>query len=103
MKVRSPKDIEKAILSKGFEKGSSKDKTHHSFYYFIYNGKKTNIYTYLSHGTKSIYGSGLMSKIKHQLKFIDSKIADDFLDCPFKEEQYINMLKQAGEIEESVK
>ena len=100
MKVRSPKDIEKALLAKGFEKISSKQKSHHQFYFFNYNGKRTNVYTYLSHGSKSVtYGNNLMSKIKHQLRFADSKIADKFLDCPFKQEQYIQMLKDAGELE----
>ncbi|MDQ3683669.1 MAG: hypothetical protein M3352_11470 [Bacteroidota bacterium] len=100
MKVRSVKDIEKALLAKGFEKDSPKQKSHHSYFYFIYNGKRSDIYTYLSHGAKSNdYGPRLMNKIKQQLKFIDSKIAERFLDCPFKEQQYIDMLKEAGELE----
>lgn len=100
MKSRSSKDIEKALLAKGFEKGSSKQKSHHNFYYFIYNGKKTNVYTYLSHGSKAdTYDANLMNKIKHQLKFEDSKTAESFFDCPFKEEQYIAMLRKAGEID----
>lgn len=99
MRRRSVKDIEKALLAKGFEKISSKQKSHHSFYYFIYKGKRSSINTYLSHGAKSNdYGVELMNKIKHQLKFQDSKIAESFLDCPFKEEQYIDMLEKMGEL-----
>ncbi len=99
MKARSAKDIEKTLLRKGFQKISSKQKSHHSFYYFVNNGKRTSIYTYLSHGARSDdYGSGLMNKIKHQLKFEDSKIAELFLDCPFKQEQYVEMLEKAGEL-----
>ncbi len=100
MKVRSAKDIEKALLAKGFEKNSSKQKSHHTFYYFIHNGKRSTIYTYLSHGAKSKdYGPSLMNKIKQQLKFEDSKIAEQFLDCPFKQEQYVDLLTEAGELE----
>ena len=100
MKPRPAKDIEKTLLKKGFEKLSSNKKTHHSFYYFIHEGKRTSINTYLSHGAKSNeYGSGLMNKIQHQLKFKDSKLAESFLDCPFKEEQYIEMLKKNGELD----
>jgi hypothetical protein len=100
MKVRSVKDIEKALLAKGFEKISSKQKSHHNFYYFIHDGKRSDVYTFLSHGAKSTeYGSNLMNKIKQQLKFQDSKIAEKFLDCPFKKEQYVDMLKNAGELE----
>jgi predicted RNA binding protein YcfA (HicA-like mRNA interferase family) len=99
MKLRSAKNIEKALLKKGFEKISSKQKSHHTFYYFIYKGKRTSINTYLSHGGKSSeYGSALMNKIQHQLKFNDSKLAEAFLDCPFKEEQYISMLLEMEEI-----
>ncbi len=100
MKKRSVKDIEKALLKKGFEKISSKQKSHHTFYYFVYKGKRTDIHTYLSHGGKSSdYGSGLMNKVQHQLKFQDSKLADAFLDCPFKEHQYIDMLKKSKELD----
>lgn len=100
MKPRPVTNIEKALLKKGFEKLSSNKKTHHSFYYFIYKGKRTSINTYLSHGAKSNeYDSGLMNKIQHQLKFKDSKLAESFLDCPFKEEQYIEMLKKNSELD----
>lgn len=53
MKVRSVKDIEKSLLAKGFEKATSKQKSHHAYYYFKYQGKRTGVYTYLSHGAKS--------------------------------------------------
>lgn len=98
MKVRSAKDIEKTLLKKGFQKLSSNKKSHHSFYYFIYQGRKSNIYTFLSHGAKD-YGQELMNKIKKQLKFQEAKIAESFLDCPFKEEDYISMLKTMGELD----
>jgi hypothetical protein len=100
MKVRSVKDIEKSLLKKGFEKTSSKEKSHHTFYYFIYNGKRSDVYTYLSHGSKSTeYGPSLMNKIRHQLKFEDAKTAERFLDCPLTQEQYIEILKKIGELD----
>ena len=100
MKPRSVKDIEKTLLKKGFQKLSSNKKTHHSFYYFIHRGRKTSINTYLSHGAKSKeYSSGLMNKIQHQLKFVDSNLAESFLDCPFKEDQYVDMLQKNGELD----
>jgi folate-dependent tRNA-U54 methylase TrmFO/GidA len=39
-----------------------------------------------------------MSKIKKQLKFIETDKAEDFFDCPMSEEQYIEMLKELGVI-----
>lgn len=100
MKVRSVKDIEKALLAKGFEKAPFKQKSHHTYYYFNHEGKRTGVYTYLSHSPKSSdYGPHLMSKIKQQLKFEDTKLAEAFLDCPFKENQYVEMLKKFEELD----
>jgi len=100
MKTRSARDIEKALLAKGFQATSTKKKSHHYYYHFFYKGKKSNVYTYLSHGAKSMdYGKRLMNEVKNQLKFQDSSVAEAFLDCPFKEEDYIAMLKKNGELE----
>lgn len=94
MRKRSVREIEKALTSKGFQKESGKKKEHHSFLYFIYNGRKTNVYTFLSHGAKSQdYGPELMSKIKRQLKFKETNDAENFFDCPFSQANYIDMLK----------
>lgn len=99
MKSRKVSDIEKVLTSKGFQKSASKTKTHHAYLSLMYDGKKTHIYTYLSHGAKSSdYSKGLMSAIKKQLKFQDTKKAEDFLDCPMSEEQYIKMLQKQGEL-----
>jgi len=69
MKPHSVKDIEKALLKKGFQNTSS---SHHHQYHFIYKGKFSGIHTYLSHGAKSIdYEPNLMNSIKRQLKFKD--------------------------------
>src|SRR6266498_4637661 len=96
MRNRSVRDIERALTSKGFQKESGKKKDHHSFLYFIHNGKKTNVYTFLSHGAKSQdYGPQLMSKIKKQLKFQETKDAENFFDCPFTQAEYVKMLMKA--------
>lgn len=96
MRPRKPLDIEKALLKKGFIKESN---SHHHYYYLIIDGKKSDLSTYLSHGksTKD-YGSNLMSKIKKQLRFEDSNLAESFLDCPMSKEQYIEMLKKLDAI-----
>jgi hypothetical protein len=90
MRSRKVKDVISVLLSKGFAKYSGKD--HHNYYYLIIDGKKQSIFTYFSHSKKEYDGS-LMGKIKNQLKFIDSKIAEDFFDCPLTFEMYVKMLK----------
>ena len=93
MKVRKARDIVSALERKGFHK--VKEKEHHKYYFLYVNEIKTNIYTYISHGKKSKdYGKKLMNKIKNQLKFDDSNIAEDFFDCPFTKEMYVEMLKK---------
>ena len=90
MKPRKTKDIQDVLLKKGFELNPKKK--HHQFYYLKVDGKKHNIYTYLSHGNKEYSGS-LMQNIKKQLKFKDTEKAENFLDCPMSKEDYIEMLK----------
>jgi hypothetical protein len=96
MRARKPLDIEKALLKKGFIKESD---SHHNYYFLTVDGKKTDLYTYLSHGKNSKeYGSNLMDKVKKQLRFKDSNKAENFLDCPMTSIQYIEMLKELDAI-----
>lgn len=97
MRPRKTTQISKALTKKGFEEQSSKIKGHHKYYYFIFDGKKTHIYTYLSHGMPE-YHKQLMDDIKKQLKFSDAKLAEKFLDCPFSQADYEAMLKEKGEL-----
>ena len=92
MRPRKPADIEKALLKKGFVKDAT---SHHAYYHLKVDGKITGVQTYLSHGKKSKeYGRSLMSEVKGQLGFIDTKKAEAFLDCPMTHNQYVEMLKE---------
>ena len=95
MKPRKTKKLEKVLNKKGFIKDP--DKNHHKFYYLEVDGKKQSIHTYFSHG-KSEYNQYLMGEMKKQLKFNDTDKAEDFFDCPMSKEQYVEMLKELGEI-----
>ena len=94
MRPRKTKDLEKTLKRKGFDEDLDSD---HKRYTFIYNGITTHIGTYLSHGMKD-YDKNLMALIKKQLKFDSSKAADNFFDCPFTKENYIQMLIKKGEL-----
>jgi len=93
MKARKTKDIVRVLEKKGFVLNPNKD--HHNFYYLEIEGKKHNIYTYLSHGI-SEYNTNLMSRIKKQLSFNDTSLAEDFFDCPMTAEEYVKMLIKNG-------
>ena len=95
MKVRKTKDLVKVLKKKGFE--LNPDINHHKFFYLCVDGKKTSVYTYISHG-QSEHGDYLMSSVKKQLCFKSSKMAEDFFDCPLTKEKYILLLKDQGDI-----
>lgn len=95
MKIRKVKDLVKVLKKKGFE--LHPEKNDHNFYFLIVDGKKTSINTFFSHG-KSEYGDSLMLKIKTQLRFQNTKTAEDFFDCPLTKEKYIELLKTQGDI-----
>lgn len=95
MRARKVKDLKTTLVKKGFELNPEKD--HHAFYYLVVEGKKHGIYTYFSHGEKE-YTPALMGRIKKQLKFRESALAEDFFDCPMSLEQYLEMLAANGEL-----
>lgn len=95
MKPRKTKDIQKALKKKGFVLDPEID--HHKFFYLVIDGRKQAIKTYFSHG-KTEYGRPLMAQIKKQLKFTDTQKAELFFDCPMTGDQYIEMLKENGDI-----
>lgn len=95
MKSRKSKDLKKTLLKKGFEINPKQQ--HHESYYLMIDGKKSHIHTYFSHGL-SDYGSSLMGKMKKQLKFLESNLAEKFFDCPMSKEEYFAMLRENEEL-----
>jgi hypothetical protein len=80
--------IDSALTSKGFVKNEKKN---HIFYFLYINGKKTQIRTKLSHGSKE-YNDNLLSAIRKQLKFDSIKQLEGFINCPISREEYVSML-----------
>ena len=95
MKVRKARDLESVLKKKGFKLNPEKD--HHRYFYLEINGEKQHSFTYFSHGLKE-YDDNLMKMVKKQLKFGDTKSAEDFFDCPMSGEDYVKMLKGNNEI-----
>ncbi len=97
MRPRKTKEISRTLLQKGFVRNPAKG-DHHEYYVLLAGGQKTHVTTFLSHGSKE-YGTELMSKMKRQLGFQTAGQAEDFFDCPMSGRDYLNLLRQTGELD----
>lgn len=94
MSSKDTLDIARALLGKGFRQRQGDHKR-----YFLYvDGRKTSIWTKLSHSVKQ-YGPNLLAKIQKQLRFQgDRQRFNDLLDCPMSYEEYVAYLRERGHI-----
>ncbi|HCL56140.1 MAG TPA: hypothetical protein DHW82_03915 [Spirochaetia bacterium] len=78
------------LQRKGFVLDSG---SHHKYlYYFLENGKKTAVYTYLSHSLRE-YEGNLISFMKKQLGLSSMKELKDLIECPLSRKSYESILK----------
>jgi hypothetical protein len=86
--------IRSALLNKGFR---TKDGDH-KYYYLFVEGKKSSVFTKLSHGgAYKVYGDDLINEVKHQMGLTKAKLLE-YVDCTLDYNGYINILKQSGRI-----
>jgi hypothetical protein len=90
MSTYKTRDIESALIKKGFQVKQS----HHKFYSLFVDGKKTNIKTFISHGIKE-YNKTLLSSMKNQLH-LSSKEFEDLISCPLTQELLIEIYSKKG-------
>jgi len=84
--------IESSLTKKGFIRDEA---THHTYFCHEYKGKRTGIYTYTSHGSKSkVCGNPLLSMMKKQLKLDTINQVVDLFECPMSEEEYNQILEE---------
>ncbi|MCB1185874.1 type II toxin-antitoxin system HicA family toxin [bacterium] len=89
---RSSKDIERALLRKGFR---ARDSHHRQF--ILYRGNSPlPVFTYLSHGKKE-YGDSLLASIARQLHLDKAELLK-FIDCRMSGEDYLEVLQGKGVI-----
>ena len=86
----------KNLKKKGFT-DSLDHSNAHKYLEFIHNGKMI-LYTKLSHGSKKDIDDFLIKQMSTQCKLSKQQFAD-LVNCPLSEEQYIEILKNIGEIE----
>ncbi len=94
MTVYKTKDICSALKKKGFSEDTD---SHHIYYRLFYNGKKTEVHTFISHGLPE-YGDSLIGKMKKQLCLQSKTEFQNLIECPMTKEEYINLLIQRGNI-----
>jgi hypothetical protein len=92
---RNKRDVESALLSKGFERDS---RDHRYFIFHTVDGRRTPLKTKTSHGTSTrTLGDDLISQMSRQCGLT----RNDFLrlvDCPLSREEYENKVRDLGRI-----
>lgn len=92
MGSKKTREIEEALLSKGFMKEDKK----HKMFFLYYGDKRTSIYAMTSHGIKE-YGENLLAKMAREIKLNRNEL-DDLIECPLQKDDFIEKLKKDGHI-----
>jgi predicted RNA binding protein YcfA (HicA-like mRNA interferase family) len=97
MKSIDAKDLEKALLKKGFQK---QEGGRHTQYYFYYKNNRTSVRVSVSRGSKAVYSNNLIGYVRKEMKLSDNQQLELFIECTFTEEQYIKHLIESKVIKE---
>ena len=85
-------DAKRSLKSKGFQEIRGRD---HYFYFFYVDGKKTSIHAKISHGAKAReIDDFILGKIKTTLRLDSNKQAEDLLECPMEEQEFLAFLRE---------
>lgn len=82
-------NIIKGLLKKGFQKTNS-DHVHLIFYH---NGKRTSIWTKVSHGGNKEIGDNLINKMCQQIGLDNKRDFKNLIDCVISKEDYLKILE----------
>ena len=89
---RKAKDVTASLLRKGFRRRNGGDK----YYHLHVDGKKTPVFTFVSHGEKEIH-DGLLRQMAIQTRLPRARFLD-LVDCPLSAEEYLKSLRDGGHI-----
>jgi predicted RNA binding protein YcfA (HicA-like mRNA interferase family) len=84
MKAR---DIREALRTKGFHEDRSRD---HCYYFLHYNGKKSSVFTKISHSEREIKAP-LLSVMARQLKITKAQFSE-LVICTLRGDEYAALL-----------
>ena len=89
-------DVSRNLQRKGFALDPN---AHHSYLCFYRNGKKTRLYTYVSHGKSGDdVGDAIVRSMKRQLGLGTMQQVRDLVECPMDEATYIAELIKSGKL-----
>jgi predicted RNA binding protein YcfA (HicA-like mRNA interferase family) len=89
MPTYKTRKIASSLNKKGFVQKKGKSK--HIKYTLYVNGKKTRVYTWISHG-KDEYGDQLLNAMRKELYLNKPQELEDLIECPMTEEALISLL-----------
>ena len=89
------REVKRALKKKGFHE----EERDHWYYFFYFNGKKTDIYTKISHGETEI-ATPFCSAMARQLRLNGSQF-ENFVDCDLTSEKYLKHLTDAKHLQVS--
>ena len=87
MSTKKARDVQSALGSKGFVEHDKRD---HRYYFLYYQGKKTSIYTKISHNCSDI-NSNLISRMARQVRLKTLEFAS-LVDCDLDRDGYLAIL-----------
>jgi len=87
----SRRRAERSLRQKGFVR----DNKNHRMFYLYVDGVKTPIFTYTSHGGRTI-DAHLLNLMKRELRLRTNRQARDLLICPMTGEDYVRWLREQG-------
>jgi len=92
------RDVKRALTTKGFQEEEERD---HRYYFYFHEGKKSGIFTKISHGESEIHDKNC-SKMAKQIKLSGPQFGK-FVDCELEKDEYLKHLIDGKHIEESNK
>jgi hypothetical protein len=95
MPTHKTRKIVSSLTKKGFS--PKKGKSKHIKYTLYANGKKTSIFTWVSHGLDE-YEDRLLNAMRKELHLETSRELEDLIECPMSAEALLSLLTKRGEI-----
>lgn len=80
------------LQRKGFRKRQGGDK----YFHLYVHGKKTAVFTFVSHGEREIH-DGLLGQMAKQTRLVKKEFLD-LVDCDLSEADYLKLLRERGHL-----
>jgi len=95
MPTYKTRKIVSSLKKKGFN--PKKGKSKHIKYTLYVNGKKTSIFTWVSHGLDE-YNDQLLNAMRKELSLESNQELNDLIECPMSAEALISLLVERNKI-----